>query len=183
MQPYELIYILSGDIADEEIEAKTKQVKKGIEAYAGKIAEENLLGRRSLNFPIKKQVSGIYVQLFFDLEPAKVQKLKNELNTYPFVIRYLFSGVTTTKPSITLKAKPKPEVAEVKEPAVIEEKEPKEKPIKKVTAKKAKAEKVKAVSEKPVAKKPKEHEITREIESEGKRLKKLDEKIEELLKE
>lgn len=202
MQQYELNYIISGDISESDTENKAKEVAKMVESCGGKIVEENVIGRKSLSYPIKKQTSGVYIQLFFNIDPGKNSKLVIELGSYPFVLRHFLSHAFTPKPKVILKPKTKEKVSSVtKTDGKTEEKQkheaevvPEKKEVKakktptkvtedkKIKEKKKKPEDIRKPAEKE--KKPtKEQEIVREIEGEEKRLKKLDEKIDELLKE
>lgn len=233
-----MLYIISGDVTDKEVEPKAKSVAKIIEDAGGKIKDSDIGERKSLVYKIQKQNTGIYVNLIFELDPEKLDKIKKELKVPSFLLRYLISRVPKRKPVIRLKpraAVPKPEVEQEKVPVVTEamKAEPVKKPEvevepfdkaqdkkvekkvrqpteKKAVEKKEEPKKPVVKEEKPLDKapasakamadkqdrkvkaklapfKPKKKEekteITRDIESEEERLKKLDKKLKEILED
>lgn len=199
MNHYELSYIIAGDTPENKIKDWAKQVSETVKDNGGEAIEENIIGRENLSYPIQKHMTGIYVQLFFDMNPEKASQIAKNLNSLPFVIRFVVSGIQSKKPQVVLRAKqkakesiPAKETAEVPAESksakleIDEEKTTKKSPVLKEKAVKlTKKETVKEKAEKPEIKKSKKttSEITKNIETEEQRLKQLDEKIEELLKE
>ena len=190
-------------------EEKDDVVKKEIENLGGKILEEELLGRRKFTYPIKKETAGFYTTYVFEIDPEKLNALIKSLRLKTQLIRYL---ITTKKPVIEKpqKAEEKslekeisaPETkSEIAAPKPAEKEEAGKEEIKKTAKKKTapKSEKKKdktettsnKLEEKPVEtikteektvapEKPAEEK--KESNDEEERLKALEEKLEEILK-
>lgn len=175
MQNYELTFLTRNDL-------KEKVVQKEIEAAGGKIAEVKSSGQKELAYPIKKENRGFYTTVIMTIDPQKIGNLNAKLNLKAEVLRHL---ILSTKPAKIPKLKEKaisPPAAAIeakkeipeKEAAIAPEKEPK-----------AKAEITKKKTPKgPAPIKPKKTEkIQKEELAPEERLKALDKKLDELLKE
>ena len=188
-------------------EGKEKPVKKEIESLGGKVLETNSLGQRQLVFPIKKETAGYYTVVIFELEPTKILELNKTLGLKPEILRHLIlvakaAKIEAPKEKVAVPEEKKAEEKEViptllpegagkEEPKAIEEvkeeKKAEEKPIEVPEVKKKPSKKpVKKAEEKPEAE-PKVSPAAKEIEAEEvsaeERLKALDKKLDELLKE
>lgn len=180
---------------------KDTGIKTEIEKAGGKIVNKEFLGRRKFVYPIKKEVAGYYTTIYFDMEPKTLPNLEKKLLLNQELLRYLL--IKSEKKPQKLKAKTtKPQV--VKAPA---EKEKIVKEVKPIEMEKEKAKKTAKIKMKKVPtlrqdvggaesrpksvgkeikpqpetiKKPK---ITEKEITEEERLKKLEEKLDELLKE
>lgn len=205
MNQYEITLITKENL-------KGEPAKKEIENLGGKIVNIQGLEERQFAYPIKKEASGFYTAMVFEIAPEKVMELNKKLALDTEILRHLIityraAKTTPTTPKLT-KELAKPIETEITQPApesLVEpreteivpvekpEKEDKETPApakeKKPTAKKAKApEKVKVEKPKPekMVEKPKisktSEEIQKDLSAED-RLKALDKKLDELLKE
>lgn len=203
MKNYEITFITSTD-------SKEEPVKAAIEKLDGKVLKSDFLGEKQFTYKIEKKDKGFYTTLIFEISPEKVADLNKALLLDEEIIRFLIISAERTdfkapesktkelsleKPAgqsplggATTELEKEPEKALVVEenlPVAVKE-EPKKtikkeaKPEKKV-AKKAKLEK--KAEEKPAVKDKKVEEITAEEATEEERLKALDEKLDELLKD
>mgnify|MGYP005847518073 CR=1 FL=1 len=200
MNKYEITIITRED-------EKEKPVKKEIESLGGRVLEANSIGQRQLVFPIKKEVAGYYTVVIFELEPTKILELNKKLGLSPEILRHLIlvakaAKIEAPKEKAAVSKEEKVEEKEViptlppegagkEKPEVIEKveeaKKAEEKPIEKPEAKEKTTKKpIKKTKEKPEAG-PKVSPATKEIETEeisaDERLKALDKKLDELLKE
>lgn len=158
--------------------------KKTIEALGGKITANSSLGRRKFAYPIRKKQAGFYTTYIFDLDRGKIEELNKKLLLEEEILRYLIIQKITRK----IKEKParllKEEISRIAPVEKVEEKIVKEKVEKPPKAKKEVVEKpmrIPVIKPKPPkAVKPAKREI--EI-TEEERLKALEEKLSELLKE
>lgn len=158
MKQYEITYLTKEDL-------KEKPVAKEIESLGGKIINASSLGQKQLAYKIKKQKEAFFTNILFEIEGEKIIELNRKLGLKEEILRHLI--VISKKTKEVLPKKPK----EIKKP--VESKPIKEeKKIEKATAKLPKPEKITAT------KKTTESEI-----DEKERLKELDKKLEELLKE
>jgi len=89
MPKYELMYIVSAQVADDEIPKLTEEVKKFIEDGAGTIEKIEDLGKRKLAYPIKKTKNGNYVVVNFTADADKIGQIEHRLRTTLSIIRYL----------------------------------------------------------------------------------------------
>ncbi len=194
MQNYELLYIIHPDL-EATLEKITSKVKNFITLSEGKTEKEDVWGKRKLAYEIKKGDFGIYILLNFSLAPEKLNKLLKELNLQEEILRFLVTKrPEKVKVSIKKEAKESafaiPEVTTEAKPGVVEEvkkekkveKEPKEvkKKVKEVT--KEKEKEIEVVKPKKV-KKPKKEKPKAPETSEEERLKKIDEKLKQILGE
>jgi len=153
MSLYELAYIVSGDVLEEQLKETQKEVIKVIAKNQGKVIKEDFWGKKELAYPIKKQRFGFYNILVVDLPPENIASLDHELKLINSIIRYLIVKQEIVKKE---KVKPSKRIKKAVKPK-IEEKIKKEK-------KEIKEEKEKKIAEK-------EREAV------------LDKKLEEILKE
>jgi len=194
MQTYEITFISIDEKGAEAVE----KILKDAEA---EILDKQELGQKKLAYPIKKQQNGFYSSYFVKVATDKVAQIEKKINLQKLILRVLIvkkhqaSSQTpvlltqektatspekteakekvVTEPAVetTEKAKETPEdvIEETKEEVVEEKKEVK--PAK--AAKPAKSENKEAEKKKETDKKEEEKE----------RLKKLEEKLDELLKD
>ncbi len=174
MQKYELMIVVQGQIPEDLAEEVNLKVKKNLEEIGAKDIKEDFWGRRKLAYKIDQQDHGYYDIFEFSIIGEKVNKIEPELKLIGEVIRHL----------LTKKEEPTKEL--------------KDKKIKKISAiddKKALLEKKEEVevSKKEITKKPesdKEEITTLKKQDDNKketssrdRLKELDQKIDEILKD
>ena len=90
MRQYELIVIISAQVADEEMpDTIDRLIRHPIEGQGGEIKEVNQWGRRKLAYPIQKQFEGNYVLTQLRLDPLRTKELEQRLLISEDVIRHL----------------------------------------------------------------------------------------------
>lgn len=89
MPKYELMYILSSAVSDNDVPAISTEVDKFITDNGGKLLTQEMLGKKKLAYPIKKTRNGFYVLETFNLEGKSLQALDNKLRSMEPIIRYL----------------------------------------------------------------------------------------------
>jgi small subunit ribosomal protein S6 len=89
MPKYELMYILSSAVSDNDVPTVSNEVDKFITDNGGKILTTEMLGKKKLAYPIKKTRNGFYVLETFNLEGKALQALDNKLRSMEPIIRYL----------------------------------------------------------------------------------------------
>jgi len=124
MNHYEILYILSGQFTEEEVESIKETVKKLIVKFEGTITLEDSLGKKRLAYPIKKVAQGYYLLFEFDLDGQNLKKLNDELKLEPKVLRHLVTRKEISAPSFVDKTK---ELLETKPAELKEEKKAEEK--------------------------------------------------------
>lgn len=237
MREYELTYLVSDEVLENDLNKLTGKVSEIISAAQGKIKKEEIWGRRKLAYPIQKQNFANYVTLWIELPADQVTGINHELQIIPQVLRHLLiiksaseEQIKVTKEDVVadeelekvigdksveiiageteesydLMAKREQEeekteeivenkVTEVEEKAPVTEKPKKKRQAKSEEQKeteqsyaniieesdtKTKKEKIKTTKTKKTAENPKKNK-----EDEADRIKKLDEKLDELLKD
>lgn len=87
MKPYELTCIVSSEITAEEAEAEIKNIESYIQEKEGIILKSEKPFPMTLSYPIKKQGSGFFAILEFQLEPEHLDELKKKLGKNSKIIR------------------------------------------------------------------------------------------------
>ena len=89
LRDYELVIVISSEIAEEEFEATIDKISQFITGRGGTITEVDRWGKRKLAYPIRHFVEGNYVLIRFKLEPAFGKELEANLKISEEVLRHL----------------------------------------------------------------------------------------------
>lgn len=89
IQRYELIYLISNQFAENELEPITSAVVKLITDNGGVIVTEENWGKKKLAYQIKQFFHAYYILVEFDLAKEKLEKLENYLRLNEDLIRHL----------------------------------------------------------------------------------------------
>ena len=120
-QHYELLYLVAGNIAENEQQPIIDAVKALIEARKGTNLKPFSLGKRRLAYPIEKFKQGIYNGFEFDLVPNELPKLESDLRLERNILRFLttkkkvLSEVEEARQTKLLAAANQPKVQAVRE--------------------------------------------------------------------
>ena len=193
MNNYEITFITREDLGE-------KPFKDVLDSYSGNILSISSIGERQFNYPIKKETRGVYTTVLFEVDPSTLSDLNRKLSLTEEILRFLITAKKASAMAALAEAEAKAGKIEIEAPKKIEaQKEitapeelsaPEELPEPEVLPEPKKVVKPKAVKEKTVIDKPKEKiakpekkiEPTPEV-SEEDRLKELDKKLDELLKD
>jgi small subunit ribosomal protein S6 len=93
MPKYELMYILSSAVSDNDVPVVSEEVNKFLTDSGATLLTHELLGKKKLAYPIKKTRNGFYVLQTFNLEGSKLQGLDNKLRSIEPIIRYLVVNI------------------------------------------------------------------------------------------
>lgn len=94
MPRYELCYILSAQVSDDQVPAVTEQIKKFVVDFGGTDINEQQLGKKKLAYPIKKTRNGFYVATQFDMDSKKINDLDAKIRSQTAtIIRYLIANL------------------------------------------------------------------------------------------
>lgn len=87
---YELTYIISPDVADDEVQAVIDSVNGLVSGKGGTVNEVAIpWGRRKLAYPIKSHLEGTYVVTQMDLAPTAVKEIESTLRIREDILRHL----------------------------------------------------------------------------------------------
>ena len=92
-QDYELVFILSPELADEALEAKLEEINQFITSRDGVVTEVDRWGKRKLAYPVAHFLEGTYILARFQLSPAKCKELEASLKISEEVLRHLLIKV------------------------------------------------------------------------------------------
>ena len=93
MPKYELMYILSSAVSDNDVPTVSNEVDKFLTDAGGTVLAQEMLGKKKLAYPIKKTRNGFYVLETFNLDGAKLTSLDNKLRSMEPIIRYLVVNI------------------------------------------------------------------------------------------
>ena len=101
MRRYESIWVVNGDLPDEEVKSAIDKFSKIISSQGGTLVGLDEWGRRKLSYKIKGTIRGYYVLADFAGSSETVKELERNYRIDDRIIRYL-----TTKKSdkVNLKA-------------------------------------------------------------------------------
>jgi small subunit ribosomal protein S6 len=94
MRRYETVWVVNGDLPDEDVKAAIDKFSKIISGQGGTVANVEEWGRRKLAYKIGNTLRGAYILVDFAGMPATVKELERNFRIDDRVIRYL-----TTKKS------------------------------------------------------------------------------------
>jgi len=86
---YELGFILSPEVSEEQTRAILDRVEQVVANHGGQIVRVNQWGRRRLGYPIERHRDGFYVFIDMILTPENVIELDRTLKVSEEVLRHL----------------------------------------------------------------------------------------------
>ncbi len=117
MNHYEILYLISGAVTEDELTPIKQKVSDIISKSGGSISYEGSLGKRKLAYRIEDIRHGYYLLFEFDAEPRAIMAIDRELRLDPEVVRHLITKrKPTTAQSLLKTADEKESEEEVKEP-------------------------------------------------------------------
>ena len=91
MRRYESVWVVNGDLADEEVKATIDKFSRIITTQGGTLVGMEEWGRKKLAFKIKGTTRGYYVVVDYAGTPATVKELERNYRIDDRIIRYLTS--------------------------------------------------------------------------------------------
>ena len=89
LRDYELVFIISPEVAEEKTDTIIDNVSQFITAGGGTISDVERWGKRKLAYPIRHFMEGGYVLTRFKLRPALGKELESNLRISEEVLRHL----------------------------------------------------------------------------------------------
>lgn len=89
MQRYELTYLISDEIPEEEMKSLQNKVTSLIQEEEGILGKENVFLRRKLAYPIKGRIQAYLTVSDFQLNPEKLADFEKKLKEIAQILRYL----------------------------------------------------------------------------------------------
>lgn len=91
MRRYESVWVVNGDLADEEVKATIDKFSRILTANEGTLVGMEEWGRKKLAFKIQGTTRGYYVLVDYAGTPATVKELERNYRIDDRIIRYLTS--------------------------------------------------------------------------------------------
>lgn len=98
MHEYELVFLVSPQVADEEVPKVSERVRQFITERGGAVAEVKAWGRRRMAYHIGNFQEANYVQANFTMDPNHAHELEESLQLSEDVIRHLLVVAEPKKP-------------------------------------------------------------------------------------
>ena len=95
LRDYELVLIISPEVAEERYDSIIENVNRFITDKGGIISEVDRWGRKKLAYPIKSFVEGSYVLSRFKFKPALSKELEANLRISEDILRHLLIKVSS----------------------------------------------------------------------------------------
>ncbi len=92
MRQYEFALVLKETAGKDEVKAK-KIATDLVSSVKGKILKSNILGMRSLAYPIKKQTNGWYGVFVVELPEDSMEEFDKQIRLNEEILRYLLVRV------------------------------------------------------------------------------------------
>ena len=89
LQDYELVFIVSPEVADESLENIVDSVSQFISGKDGIISDMERWGKRKLAYPMGRFLEGHYVLTRFKISPARCKELEASLEISEEILRHL----------------------------------------------------------------------------------------------
>lgn len=109
MRYYELSYIASSKLNEEELKSLQERIILKLKNEGGILDEETPPLKRTLAYPIKKETEAFLVSLSFFLNGEKIEKIKKELEKEKEILRYLLFQKKAPKEKLEKEKIKKPE--------------------------------------------------------------------------
>lgn len=89
MKNYEIMFILSTQLTDEEKQAKIKFVEETLAKSEAAEIKTEVWGERKLAYPIDKKENGYYVLTTFQIDGIKLAEVEARLNIEESILKYM----------------------------------------------------------------------------------------------
>jgi len=89
LRDYELVVVISPEVADDDVPSTIEKVNQLVTTRGGAILETDHWGKRRLAYPIDNLREGNYVLTRFKLEPKAVAELEASLRMAGEILRHL----------------------------------------------------------------------------------------------
>jgi small subunit ribosomal protein S6 len=89
MANYEIVYILSPSMNEDELSGVINKIGDIIQRIGGSVTEIIQWGRKKMAYPIKKHSEGNYVLAKVDIPPSCIKELEASLRLSGEVLRHL----------------------------------------------------------------------------------------------
>jgi len=89
MRKYEGLFIFPPEVTGESHKDFSAEVTKWIEKFQGKITQKTDLGKKPIGHPLKKFKEGKVLVFNFEMDPARMQEFRKELELQETLLKYM----------------------------------------------------------------------------------------------
>ena len=89
MTKYEIMFIISTQLTDEEKKAYVEKVEQILAHSGAQEISTEIMGERKLAYPIKKKENGYYALTKFVMDGTKLVEVENKLNINEALLKYM----------------------------------------------------------------------------------------------
>ena len=89
MRNYEIMFILSTQLTEEEKNAGVEFVENTLKAAGAVEVKTEVWGDRKLAYPIKKKENGYYVLTLFQMDGTGLTEVEAKLNITESILKYM----------------------------------------------------------------------------------------------
>ena len=100
MKKYDGLYIFAGQAKDDVLDGQIAKALAEVTRLGGNVQAQEVLGKRAFAHPMRKRENGVYVQVRFELDPAKVSELVNRYRLVEEVFRVQILAVDERREAI-----------------------------------------------------------------------------------
>lgn len=93
LQDYELVFIVSPEVAEESLENTIGTISQFISGRDGIISDMERWGKKKLAYPVGHFLEGNYVLAKFKMNPARCKELEGNLRISEEILRHLLVRV------------------------------------------------------------------------------------------
>ena len=94
LREYELVLVISPEVADEAVEARINSLGELIAGSGGSVSRVERWGKRKLAYPLKHFLEGNYVLTQLSMSPALSKQLEANLKISEDVLRHLLISLS-----------------------------------------------------------------------------------------
>ncbi len=89
MKNYEIMFILSTQLTEEEKKANVELVEATLTKAGATEVKTEIWGDRKLAYPIQKKENGYYVLTTFQIEGTQLVEIETKLNITETILKYM----------------------------------------------------------------------------------------------
>jgi small subunit ribosomal protein S6 len=89
VRDYELVVVMSPEIAEEDVPAAVERVTSAVTSRGGEVVETRPWGRRRLAYSIDRHTEGNYLISQIRLDPGRAHELESQFNISEEILRHL----------------------------------------------------------------------------------------------
>ena len=89
MKKYEGLFIFPPEGTGEAHKDFSVEVTKWIEKFQGKVIQKTDMGKKRIGYPIKKYKEGKVLVVNFEMDPARMQEFRKDLELQEGLLKYM----------------------------------------------------------------------------------------------